>query len=230
VALAAFLTELTTASHKSALVFDDPVTSLDHRWRDRVAERLVEEAKVRQIVVFTHDMVFVNDLHDKGMRESVPMKLVSLSRGPAGTGMVSDGLPWQHAGVRDRIDKLEKAAREARKLYDANDEEGYRDAVLRIYDRLRATWERGLEDVAFAGVIHRHRDYIDTKNLKRVTVIEAPDVETFRKSFKKCCDLVEAHDPSRARDGAVPPPDEVLADIKTLADWEDSIRARQKAL
>lgn len=33
VALAAFLTELTTASHKSALVFDDPVTSLDHRWR-----------------------------------------------------------------------------------------------------------------------------------------------------------------------------------------------------
>jgi wobble nucleotide-excising tRNase len=81
VGLAAFLAELATASHKSALVFDDPVTSLDHRWRERVAERLVEEAKVRQIVVFTHDMVFVNDLHDKGVRAGPPMNLVSLSRG-----------------------------------------------------------------------------------------------------------------------------------------------------
>ncbi|MEC5293737.1 AAA family ATPase [Aurantimonas sp. C2-6-R+9] len=230
VALAAFLTELATASHKSALVFDDPVTSLDHRWREKVAERLVEESKTRQIIVFTHDMVFVNDLHDKGVREGLPMKLVSLSRSPAGTGMVGEGLPWQHASIRDRIDKLEKAARESRKLYDANDEEGYRDAAVKIYDRLRATWERGLEDVAFAGVIHRHRDYIDTKNLKRVTVIEDADVETFRKNFKKCSDLVEAHDPSRARDGAVPPPDDILTDIKILADWAESIRTRQNAL
>jgi energy-coupling factor transporter ATP-binding protein EcfA2 len=230
VALAAFLTELATASHKSALVFDDPVTSLDHRWRNKVAERLVEEAKVRQIVVFTHDMVFVNDLHDKGVREGVPLKLVSLARGPAGTGMVSDGLPWQHAGIRDRIDKLEKDTREARKLYDTNDEEKYRDAAVKIYDRLRATWERGLEDVAFAGVIHRHRDYIDTKHLKRVTAVDGSDVETFRKNFKKCSDLVDAHDPSRARDGAVPPPDEIAADIKTLADWTDSLRQRQNAI
>ncbi|MGX5826001.1 AAA family ATPase [Mesorhizobium sp. 43Arga] len=230
VALAAFLTELATAPHKSALVFDDPVTSLDHRWRDKVADRLVEEARIRQIIVFTHDMVFVNDLHDKGAREGIPLKLVSLSRGPAGTGMVNEGLPWQHAGVRDRVDKLEKAAREARKLYDANDEEGYRDAAVKIYDRLRATWERGLEDVAFAGVIHRHRDYIDTKNLLRVTAIEPSDVEVFRKNFKKCSDLVDAHDPSRARDGTVPPPDDILADIKTLADWAESIRTRQNAL
>lgn len=230
VALAAFLTELATAPHKSALVFDDPVTSLDHRWRDKVADRLVEEAKVRQIIVFTHDMVFVNDLHDKSVREAGSLKLVSLSRGPAGTGMVNEGLPWQHAGVRDRVDKLEKAAREARKLYDANDEEGYRDAAVKIYDRLRATWERGLEDVAFAGVIHRHRDYIDTKNLLRVTAVLQSDVEIFRKNFKKCSDLVEAHDPSRARDGTVPPPDDIFADIKTLADWAESLRKRQNTL
>lgn len=61
VALAVFLTELATAGHASCLVFDDPVSSLDHRWRRKVAERLVEEAAVRQIVVFTHDLVFLND-------------------------------------------------------------------------------------------------------------------------------------------------------------------------
>jgi energy-coupling factor transporter ATP-binding protein EcfA2 len=230
VALAAFLTELATAPHKSALVFDDPVTSLDHRWRNKVAQRLVEECENRQIIVFTHDMVFVNDLHDKAIRCGARVKFLSLSRGSAGTGIVTDGLPWQHASLKDRIDKLEKDARAARALYDANDEEAYREAAVRIYSRLRASWERGLEDVVFAGVILRHRDYLDTKNLKKITAVEAADVDVYRNNFKKCSDLVEAHDPSRGRDGAVPPPDEIMADIKALSDWASSIRDKQKAV
>lgn len=228
VALAAFLTELATASHKSALVFDDPVTSLDHRWRRKVAERLVAEASARQIVVFTHDLVFVNDLNDMAVRKKAKVKLVSLSRGPAGTGLVSQGLPWQHASVKDRIDKLEKATRAAKLLYEANDEEGYRNEAVSIYGQLRATWERGLEDIVFAGVLHRHRDYIDTKNLAKVTVLVEGDVTIFSANFKKCSDLIEAHDPSRARDAEVPPPDEILSDIKALSDWAASLRDRQR--
>lgn len=230
VALAAFLTELATAPHKSALVFDDPVTSLDHRWRNKVAQRLVEECENRQIIVFTHDMVFVNDLHDKAIRCGTRVKFLSLSRSSAGTGIVTDGLPWQHASLKDRIDKLEKDGRAARTLYDANDEEAYREAAVRIYSRLRASWERGLEDVVFAGVILRHRDYLDTKNLKKITAVEAADVDVYRNNFKKCSDLVEAHDPSRGRDGAVPPPDEIMADIKALSDWASSIRDKQKSV
>ena len=47
VALAAFLSELSQASHQSALVFDDPVSSLDHSYRERIAERLATESKSR---------------------------------------------------------------------------------------------------------------------------------------------------------------------------------------
>src|SRR5207247_1965538 len=81
VALAAFLTELATATHRSALVFDDPVTSLDHRWRPQVARRLVEEATSRQIIVFTHDLIFVNDLVDLAERAHRPLQLVTASPG-----------------------------------------------------------------------------------------------------------------------------------------------------
>ncbi len=230
VALAAFLTELATANHKSALVFDDPVSSLDHRWRQKVAERLVAEAGQRQIIVFTHDLIFVNDLHDMAVRKGVQVKLVTLSRGLSGTGIVSDGLPWRHSGVKDRIDKLEKTARASKYLYEKNDEEGYRNVALPIYSELRATWERGLEDIVFAGVIHRHRDYIDTKNLKKVVALEEADVLTFESGFKKCSNLIEAHDSSRGRDADVPPPDEILQDIQTMSTWAASLRDRQKAL
>lgn len=62
IALAAFLAELSQASHQSALVFDDPVSSLDHWHREKIAQRLVEESLIRQVIIFTHDTVFLNDL------------------------------------------------------------------------------------------------------------------------------------------------------------------------
>ena len=57
--IAAFFAELSTADDPSGIVFDDPVSSLDYRWRENVARRLVEEAKKRQVIVFTHDVVFL---------------------------------------------------------------------------------------------------------------------------------------------------------------------------
>jgi hypothetical protein len=37
-------------------------------------------------------------------------------------------------------------------------------------------------------------------------VLTEGDVTIFSANFKKCSDLIEAHDPSRARDAEVPPP------------------------
>ncbi len=44
------------------IVFDDPVSSLDHWRRRNVAQRLTKEAKTRQVVVFTHDTSFLGQL------------------------------------------------------------------------------------------------------------------------------------------------------------------------
>lgn len=57
--IAAFFAELSTADDPSGIVFDDPVSSLDYQWRQGVARRLVLEAKSRQVIVFTHDVVFL---------------------------------------------------------------------------------------------------------------------------------------------------------------------------
>jgi hypothetical protein len=229
-ALAAFIAELAMAPHQSALVFDDPVSSLDHRWRNKVAQRLVEEAAVRQIIVFTHDLVFVNDLNDKAGQSKIPVQLVSLSRGPSGTGMVAMGLPWMASNVRDRVDKMEKDVRAAKVLYDKNDETAYKEEVHRIYSNLRSTWERAIEDVAFHGVISRHRDFVNTKYLRKATVLTGADVDAFDSGFQKCCDLTDAHDGSRGRNAAPPGPDEMLKEVQAVRIWADAIRDRQKKI
>ncbi|HEY5814408.1 MAG TPA: AAA family ATPase, partial [Terrimicrobiaceae bacterium] len=228
VALAAFLTELATAAHHSTLVFDDPVCSLDHRWRKEVARRLVAEVKQRQIVVFTHDLLFVNDLHDLALEQKQAIRCFTLHRGSAGAGIVAEGLPWKGKSVEDRIDKLEKDAREAKKLYDNNEDEAYREKAASIYNKLRTAWERALEDLAFSRVVLRHRDYIDFKPLKRVTVLTESDCDTFQAGFQKCCDEVDAHDPSRGRNAEARPPHELMQDIQMLNTLVGVLRDRQK--
>ena len=57
--LAAFFTEAHLDTSRSALILDDPVTSLDHVRRELVAARLAAFAEDRQVIVFTHDVAFV---------------------------------------------------------------------------------------------------------------------------------------------------------------------------
>lgn len=230
IGLAAFLTEVATMHHQSALIFDDPVSSLDHRWRKRVAERLAKEAKLRQIIVFTHDLIFVNDLIDLASRNQANVICRSLQRGATGTGNVEDGLPWQAKSVEDRLDKLKKRAGAAKQLFEESRDEEYLEETTAIYSRLRATWERALESIAFGDVIRRHRDYIKTKDLKKTLVLTDSDCETFDAGFKKCSEVTDAHDPSMARNAQPPAPSEVLRDIESLSNWVKSLRDRQKHL
>ncbi|MEL2266476.1 AAA family ATPase, partial [Klebsiella pneumoniae] len=61
-ALAYFFAELQQSGSSSGVVFDDPVSSLDHSHRTAVARRIVQESAQRQVIVFTHDAVFFGEL------------------------------------------------------------------------------------------------------------------------------------------------------------------------
>ena len=62
IALAEFLTELQLDKSCSPVIFDDPVTSLDHHIIDDVARRLIKLSKERQVVIFTHSVLLFNSI------------------------------------------------------------------------------------------------------------------------------------------------------------------------
>jgi len=113
VALAGFLAEIEATDNASAIVLDDPVTSLDHRYRDAVAERLVKEARNRQVIVLTHDIVFLFMLRKHASEIGVSCHELSLERGNKQHGVVKQGPPWIALSVDRRIkqliDELKKA-------------------------------------------------------------------------------------------------------------------------
>lgn len=60
--LAFYFAELHQAGSTSGIVFDVPVSSLDHGHRTAVVRRLIEESATQQVIVFTHDAVFFGEL------------------------------------------------------------------------------------------------------------------------------------------------------------------------
>jgi hypothetical protein len=147
IALAGFLAELATATHKSALVFDDPVSSLDHVWRESVARRLVVEAKDRQVVVFTHDLVFLLLLIEQAEKANVGVAQAHLIRNAEGSGVCSEGPPWLAMPVKSRIGALKAQWQLAEKLHRTEGPVVYEALAKELYGRLRETWERAVEEV-----------------------------------------------------------------------------------
>lgn len=229
VAIAAFLAELATAPHRSALIFDDPITSLDHKWRHKVAERLVTEASVRQVIVFTHDLIFLNDIEEGAQKSEVKYESCHIRRLSDAVGIINSDLPWDGMKVLARVDSLEKRARDFIQARASTDDELYKREARYFYDDLRASWERALEEIAFVHVVMRHRDYINPKKLVRVSALTEPDCRSWTDNFEKCCDYIAGHDGSRGRNRAMPEPNELLKDVQGLGAWVRDLDRRQKA-
>jgi hypothetical protein len=94
--LAGYFTEAYFDAGLSALVLDDPVSSLDHIRRGAVAERLTEFAAERQVIVFTHDLGFVVALSAAAGAKGVPFTERSVRRrGDRTPGVSVDSHPWK---------------------------------------------------------------------------------------------------------------------------------------
>ncbi len=227
IALAGFLAELATAPIKSALVFDHPVSSLDHIWREAVAHRLVEEAKERQVIVFTHDMVFLLLLVEQCETANIQPTQAHLLRTSSGTGEAQDGPPWLAAKVKDRVGVLKTKFQQAEKLSKEADPAMYEAFACDLYGRLRETWERSVEELLLNDSVRRFRRSIETNRLKKLSDIKSEDIEFVEAAMTKCSKYLRGHDKAVAINEPMPAPAELKADIENLENWVSAMRKRR---
>lgn len=228
IALGSFFAELALANHSCGIVFDDPVSSLDH-WRRRdVARRLVEEAKKRQVVVFTHDTSFLGQLCDEIETTGIPNSMSFLEWHGGSPGCVNDGLPWDHQGYKARFNALEQAQSKLAKTWPTYPGEKEISEIRHQYDRLRATLERVIQDVVFNGVVKRYRDWIRVDSLEDVVGFDRAEYEAIERLHKRSCDVVTAHDPSSAKAAAIPTAADLGSDIAALKAIVEKIKIRRK--
>lgn len=228
VALAAFLAELSTTDNPSGIVFDDPISSLDHMHREAVAQRLADEGRKRQVIVFTHDLPFLF-LLDQKCREGHPQL------GPTGLAIRhvqrrgdTPGYCIGHAPNRARpaSQRIESIANHLSNVSGQaeTDPDGWLYAAKGILGELRDTWEAAVEEV-MSPVLRTFASKVDTKGFARLSVVTIEDAEAMRSAYGRCSQKL--HNASAALNPAIPTPDQIEEEIACLSRWITEIKARQ---
>lgn len=185
VSMAGFFADLTGSKDSSCLIFDDPVTSLDHRFREKVARRLVRESAIRQVVIFSHDFAFVQLLEQMLREENLSRTVEGQSRLPEiseveiyrradGAGSLSP-VDWRRRSLKKQIGALKDGLQRLEVLERKQPDE-YPAAGESFLGAVRETWERVVEETLLNSAVVRMDPAVHTQNLRPLTDIGEDDL------------------------------------------------------
>ena len=225
IAIASFLAEVKLGKGLGGIVFDDPVSSLDHRRRWHVATRLAEEAKHRQVIVFTHDIYFLCIIQQEAAQAGCAESTQCIGRGQAGFGVQASRLPFDTLSTSKRVKALRTMCDEVLRVHKTGDEAEATRLSREAYSHLRMAWERAVEEVLFQGVVTRFAEGVSTQRLKSV-IVEDSDYDAIDAGMTKSSKF-SGHDPAKPAQLATLHPDDLRADIDKLEMWRASVEARK---
>ena len=216
VALADFLAELSLRPEKVTVVFDDPVTSLDCRRIREVSRRIAKLVGQTQVVIFTHNIVFVAELMDAVDAKNFAYYDVRRAAQP---GFIS-------IGTNPRIDTFNKfrtrinsAIGDAKKLANAEEQ---RKQVELIYDHIRSACEVLVEQELLKKLTERYLPNLKMTVLAKIKYDRLePAARLILEIFEKSCRYIPGHSQPLETLGVVPTLVEVEQDWKKLQQAKD---------
>jgi recombinational DNA repair ATPase RecF len=166
--VAFFLAEVAVSDERSAIILDDPVSSLDHERRAYLAERLAEESKRRQVIVFTHDMAFIHLLQEAAEGADVELHGQTLQRAFHRVGMVADDLPMKMLGTAKQLRALRHRLRSELAPKHKHQDPLYEQEADRWVADLRKAYDQIIEDTVLNGTVRRFSAHVRVRKLHDV--------------------------------------------------------------
>jgi hypothetical protein len=225
-ALAFFLAEVSVGTPGQPVVLDDPVCSVDHQGRRHIARTLVRAARERQVIVFTHELTFLEELVAAAASVGVPLHQQHVVTSGGSSGRVQIELPWDGAKAGTRSKRLRNDLIALDKLHRTEPEgEAYANESARIAVRLRQAFERAVEDEVVGGVVKRGDPAVHISQLRDV----AWSQEVYEMAKRGLDDNSPwAHDRSRASNASPPTPAELRDGVDLLDLLLDATAAIRK--
>ena len=231
--LACFLADVNGQPVKHGIIVDDPVSSLDHVRIRRVAARLVREAATgRQVIIFTHNLLFFSEVMSLAAAHTpspVPVLTNIVRKAPdLGFGVIErDDEPWEAKATNKRIILLREKIKALEAIVD-KDGDAYRQGVEGFYTDLRETWERLVEEVLLSRVVERYGSDVKTQSLKGV-VVDDEDYKTIFWAMKRASER-SGHDMAAARNMPFQTVGDLKKEITALDGYRNQLRRRSKAV
>lgn len=237
VALASFLADVTVAGATTPFLFDDPVSSLDIEFEERVVARLFELARTRQVLVFTHRLSLVALLQQAADASREAAK-ISAAANPVGFHRVrlerlgsriglATSLPEKDQAVHQAARGIaEKRIAAAEAHFHAGRVAEYEQSMKAICGDLRIVTERAVEDVLINGVVKRFRRSVTTMNrLPHLAKISVDDC-AFLDDLMTRLSVFE-HSQAEELPSTLPDIATVRQDALRLSDWALEFRKRK---
>ena len=219
IAIADFMAEVRMSENSVPVVFDDPVSSLDHRRVKEVASRIANLASDHQVVVFTHDIFFTACLLDtlENSERCVYYRITDED----GKGTVTPGTGPRWDTIKNLAAKVDKCIRDAK-----NAEGEIREAHVRdAYGSIRSWCEVFVEQDVLAKVTERFQPNVRMTSLRRIKVAKLEEtIETVTSVFENACRYIEAHSQALHSLGVAPN----LSDLED--DWDKLRKCRREYL
>jgi len=189
IAIADFIAEMQLSEVNRGIIFDDPVTSLDEKRKSEIAKRLAKESSLKQVIIFTHDLVFVSSLmgHCKDLDIKNDCHWIENIEGS------QPGIVWLRN--TPSFEKDYKTSGKAKKYYDEAKKlppESKEDKIKNGFAALRTSYEAQVVFGLFKGVVQRFEERVSVDSLKNVFFsVEIRD--ELLDSFYQCCRYMEGH-------------------------------------
>jgi ABC-type transport system involved in cytochrome c biogenesis ATPase subunit len=226
ISIAAFLADMVTEDYDVPFIFDDPISSLDQDYEERVAKRFVNLAHSRQVIIFTHRLSFLFALENAGEKQGVGIRVVPLKRESWSTGEPGN-LPLSAQKPKKALNKLlNERLTKARKVLEENGRSDYDILAKALCSDIRITIERLIENDLLADVVQRFRRQIKTMGkLRLVAKVTSDDCEFIDGFMTKYSN----YEHSQPEDAPIelPEPDELEQDLKSLKAWLEEFSTRE---
>jgi energy-coupling factor transporter ATP-binding protein EcfA2 len=223
VALAAFLAELVTSRDHSGIVFDDPMSSLDHIYRERVAKRLVEEAHHRQVVIFTHDLGFLFEVKREAESNDIAVHYQHVKRRMKTPGHVTNDLPLKAKEAPALVGALRTELKDIKGQIDTVSETKRVILVKGVIEQLREAWDQVIADF-IAPVLGRFDNQIKGNSLFKLLVLTQDDVDLIKAARGRLSEGL--HNSSGALNPAEVSHDKLSSEVTVIHEFIESLKKR----
>lgn len=187
-AMADFLAEARLAGITAPVIFDDPVSSLDHRRINEVAQRVTLLTETTQVIVFTHDIFFASTL--LALMETSKRCAYFHITDEEGKGKITraTGPRW------DSLNNIKKNINETIQAAGSQDGDARAALVRTGYDWVRAWCEVFTETELLQGVTQRYQPNVRMTNLPKIKSEALPTaIETVNRIFEDACRYIDGH-------------------------------------
>lgn len=224
--LADFLVETKINQNSSAIILDDPVVSFDFEKREMIAKRLVKESITRQVIVLTHDIVFLYNLIENSQKKSMEIQHHLLVKGHNDSINILINQHPEDIRKKTKVDEIQNSLNKANNDYNSNkDYNRFVTELRNCADQLRGFIENFVSRTVFNDVVKRFDKSIHMDNLKSVK-IDKNLTKDLHSLFEDVCRVVNSHDQSYDAE-PIPPTlntiQEFIDRMKTIIAYRNSI-------